>query len=412
MAIQIDPVTGERVGSQPQIDPATGERVAEAPVAGAGPLGLPQPAAHPAVNMQSSPLSPSLYGKRLADTAASLAKPLAHIPSQIMSYPGFVDPSKSGGPIQDITQNPDKGEGIANAITDTGTGVATGAALGHAGPALETIGEGMQGKGIKLINNTVGATAPDFKRGANPGRGYFDAGIGPSSSLRSIANKAAAAKNDVGANIGSAVDSATASGITLPPTTVAQRLQAPLGKAFDLETGPGGGGNTAPLENYSAGFRPAIQDATAAGGFTPRGLFDLKQGISQNTAWTDPSQFNLKAVRQQQSGALSGLLGEAVPEIKPLNQQYQDLGKLSNRAASRADTGSMPLSKLGKLGAASLLAGGAGFEGHGPAGLAAAALPVIADSVPVRTTAASGLFYGGKGVASAGAKVRGLFGPK
>jgi len=124
MAVQIDPVTGERVGSPaPQIDPATGERV-NVPVAGAGPLGLPQPAAHPAVNMQSSPLSPSLYGNRLADTGAALVKPLMHPMDSIASYPGFVDPSKTGGPIQDITDNPDKGEGVANAITDTGVGLA------------------------------------------------------------------------------------------------------------------------------------------------------------------------------------------------------------------------------------------------------------------------------------------------
>jgi hypothetical protein len=105
------------------------------PVAGAGPMGTPQPAAHPAVNMQSSVLSPSLYGNRLLDNAKGLVNPLLHIPSQIASYPGlkqglpFVDPSKQGGPIQTILNNPDKGEGVANALTDTGTALALGKAI-------------------------------------------------------------------------------------------------------------------------------------------------------------------------------------------------------------------------------------------------------------------------------------------
>lgn len=95
-------------------------------VAGAGPGTLPQPSAHPAVDMQSSVLSPTPYLNRVEDTAKSLIKPWLHPFKSVASYPGFVDPSKQGGPIQDIVDNPDKGEGIANALTDTGTGLALG----------------------------------------------------------------------------------------------------------------------------------------------------------------------------------------------------------------------------------------------------------------------------------------------
>lgn len=433
MAIQIDPKTGERIEDAPQIDPATGERVTAAPiVAGAGALGLPQPGPAPLPNMAKyagnletipSGSDPGLiggaktavhnFGARVGNNLNALAAPVLHpiqTGSAILQRGAFpVTPAA----IKAASYNPsgpDAGATAENVLGDVATGFLTHQAAPVAGAAAENVGEGMQGKGVKLINNTVGALASDFKRGTNPGRGYFDAGMGPSSSLRSIANKAAAAKDASGADIGAAVENATKSGITIPPTSVAQRLQPPLTKAFDLENGPGGTGNTAQLENYSAGFRPAIQDATQNGGFTPQGLFDLKKNIAANTNWSDPTQFNLKSVRQQQTGALSGLLGDVVPEVKPLNQNYADLGKLANRAGSRADTGSMPLTKLGKLGAASLLMGGAGFEQHGPTGLAAAALPIIADSVPARTTAASGLFYGGKGLAAAGTKVRGLFG--
>ena len=140
---------------------------------------------------------------------------------------------------------------------------------------------------------------------------------------RGLPTKHPPLKSGVGQQIGSAIDDATASGITIPPTSVAARLQPPLNKAFALENGPGGMGNTAPLENYSASFRPPIQDAVANGGFTPRGLFDLKDSIAKNTNWSDPTQFNLKSVRQQQVGGLSDELSNNVPALKELNPQFQ-----------------------------------------------------------------------------------------
>lgn len=84
---------------------------------------LGSPEAHPATNMQSA-VTPGLVGSRLLQNASGLIKPLLSPAKSVMSYPGFVDPSKLGGPIQDITQNPDKGEGAANAIADTGFGLA------------------------------------------------------------------------------------------------------------------------------------------------------------------------------------------------------------------------------------------------------------------------------------------------
>jgi hypothetical protein len=279
------------------------------------------------------------------------------------------------------------------------------------GSAMEGTGNAMQDAGVGLVNKTVGALKNDFKRGANPGQGYFDAGIGPSMSMQSIADKASAAKVSTGAKLGGLYDTATASGTKIPAATVAQTLQDPLNKAFDLESGAGGMGNIAPLENYSAGFRPAIQGAVQNGGFTPRGLFDLKRGIAENTNWSDPTQFNLKSVRQRQVGGLSGILSDAVPETEPLNSLYGNVSKLAARAGTRAETGSSPLTTLaGKLSGGAL---GAGLgSGHGPAGmLAGTALGLGLDSVPVKTTTASGLFYGGKGLARAGSKVKGLFGP-
>lgn len=300
--------------------------------------------------------------------------------------------------------------GMAGTLTGAVAGLAAPSAIKPAiplaGGALEGVGQGMQGAGVDVINRTVGALKNDFARGVNPGRGYFDAGLGPSISMNSIADKAAAAKSATGAKIGSAIDAPIANIAKIPVQDVAGRLRGPMSKAFELENGPGGMGNTAPLEEYAGSFRPAIQGAAESGGFTPRGLFDLKKGIAANTNWSDPAQFNLKAVRQQQAGALGGLLEENVPGLEPLNRNYADLLKLSKRALTRAETGSSPLTTLaGKLGGGAI--GGALGATHGTPGmLLGTALGLGADSVPVKTTLGSGLYYGGKGLSAVGTKLK------
>lgn len=85
MAIQIDPKTGERITSAPQIDPQTGERIESAgptppisgPVAGAGELGTPQPAA-PVVDMQPSMLGRDADPGMLQNFAKGAAKGAIH----------------------------------------------------------------------------------------------------------------------------------------------------------------------------------------------------------------------------------------------------------------------------------------------------------------------------------------------
>lgn len=372
---------------------------ANAPVAGAGALGTPQPAAHPAVNMQSSALSPSLYGNRLVDDAKGLVNPLLNFPRQIATYPGFVDPSKQGGPVQTYLGNPDKGQGLANALTDTAVGLAP-AAIGKVPGALRAAGEAGQEAGAGIYNKTGGMLKADFKRGANGGRAYLDAGGGPALSMQGIADQASQLKGEVGQKIGNAIDSSNA---VIPTQKVASVLQGPINKGISLETGPGGMGNTDSIENYAAGFRPALKAGVAAGGMTPREVFDLKGGIAKNTNWSDPSQFNLKAIRQQQVGGLSGALSDDVPELNELNPQFQGLGKFAARTADRAATRSSPLSAIVGKGGLSLAGSAFGIAEHNPLMAAAGALGGAAlDSVPVKTTLGSGLYRGGKLLGSAG----------
>lgn len=267
-------------------------------------------------------------------------------------------------------------------------------------PALRSTGEGMQATGAGIINKTVGALKSDFKRGANPGQAYLDAGGGPALSMQSLANKGTALKGEVGSKIGSAVKSATQSGKTIPAQAVMAKMAPAIQSGVDLELGPGGMKNVQPIQDYASSFTPAFDTAAENGGFTPSQLFDLKTRIAKGTSWSEPSQLNLKAIRQQNAGALGGLLSDEIPELKPLNSQYQGLMNFSKRAATRADTHSVPLTSLAAKAGLSLAGTGTGaILGHPVLG---AATGLIADSVPFKTTAASGLYQAGRGLTSLG----------
>jgi hypothetical protein len=271
------------------------------------------------------------------------------------------------------------------------------------GQAATTVGQAAQDAGTGLINKTVGTLKSDFKRGANPARGYLATGNGPSISMQSLADKGSAALEDVGTQLGAAYKTADATGLKIPVDTVAQEMAKPIQKAIDLETGPGGTGNLGAIQSYVQQFGPAFEKAAQNGGFTPSELFKMKRDIAQNTNWSDPTQFSLKSVRQQQAGALSGILSDAIPETADLNQMYQDLTKFTDRATERANTGSRPLTAhIYKAGMAATGALAGGMEGNALAGAAAGAL---LDSVPVKTTIASGLYRGGKALSSLGERL-------
>jgi hypothetical protein len=353
-----------------------------------------------------------------ARVIGDIAGPIAHPLKTIEALPqAMIGPGGTGliGSMVQGTVNDFKENGAAVAIphlaADIGTGYATGEAIkaapavadavkGATGKAASAVGGAAQDAGVGLMNKTVGTLKSDFKRGANPSRGYLETGNGPSLSMHSVAAKSADALEETGNKLGTAYKQATASGAKIPVEVVAQKMAEPIQKAIDLETRPGGTGNLAPIQNYIQQFGPAFEKAAQNGGFTPSELFEMKRGIAQNTNWSDPTQFSLKSVRQQQAGALSGILTDVVPETKALNQTYQDLTKMTARAEERANTGSRPLtSHIYKAGMTAVGALAGGMEGNALAGAAAGAL---LDSVPAKTTIASGLFRGGKALASFG----------
>lgn len=296
------------------------------------------------------------------------------------------------------------GEGAAKVLDKiTPEGGVARVAQTAAGKTATAVGNAAQDSGTGLINKTVGTLKADFKRGANPARGYLNSGNGPALSMQSLAEKGETALDEVGNHLGEAYKAADATGVRIPVDVVAKEMAKPIQKAIDLETGPGGTGNLASIKSYVDQFASAFDKAAQNGGFKPSELFKMKRSIAENTNWSDPAQFNLKAVRQQQTGALSGILSDAIPETADLNQMYQDLTKFTNRAKERANTGSRPLTahiyKAGMT-AAGALAGG--LDGHPLLGLAAGALM---DSVPAKTALASGLFRGGKALSALGERL-------
>lgn len=296
---------------------------------------------------------------------------------------------------------PYKGQGFAkgleHAAGDAAANIVTGGAVeGLRAPiaaTAEKLGPAMQDAGVAKINRVVGSLKPDFNRGANPGKGYFQAGMGPSASMGSIAEKAARAKEGFGEQIGDAIDSGTGSGVLIPTSEAVRPIAEPINKWHSILSGPGGG-STVPAEELSASFRPSIQSAAEKGGYTPRELFDVKRNVAQNTSWGDPTQIGGKQVRQQITGGISNTLADHVPEIRDLNSGYQNTSKLALRSADRASTARPSLSAVGK-GVANAGMTAIGAATHGPVGALVGALPGMVDSVPIQTGLASGLYYGG-----------------
>ena len=298
----------------------------------------------------------------------------------------------------------DKGLAVENALGDAGTALLTDgltkgvpARLGPipVGDLPSVIGRGMQAKGVGIINSTVGALKGDFARGANPGQGYFQAGLGPSVSMGSIAAKAGDARSAVGAGLEPKYLAADATGIRLPAAELAQTLQEPITAQRNIITGPGGTGNVGQLEDYAASFRPTLQDAAQNGGIKPSDLWAVKRNIAANTNWKDATQYDLNDVRQNTAGALSGKLNEAVPGLAADNNAYQNLTKLESRADYRDNTGISPLSGIARKAVLGAVGGASGLATHGFGGALTGLAAVGLDSVPVKTGLASGLYYGG-----------------
>jgi hypothetical protein len=312
--------------------------------------------------------------------------------------------------VQSAIENPAQTAGnlVGGAVLGNAAGEVAGPAAElakkAAAPIAKTVGQAAQDAGTGLVNKTVGTLKNDFKRGANPGRGYLETGNGPALTMRGIAEKSADAAEATGQKLDAAYKAADGSGKLIPVQDVANAIAEPMKEAHEVATGVGAPkGLLEDLKYHASTFRNVIAQGQEQGGFTPSQVWKIKKDLAKATSWSDPTQVGLKSVTQQQVGALSGVLQEAIPEVGPLNQSYMDLLKMSARAEERANTGSRPLTahiyKALMMGTGAMAGG---MEGNPLLGLAAGA---AMDSVPGKTAIATGLFRGGRALSGLGERL-------
>jgi hypothetical protein len=296
-----------------------------------------------------------------------------------------------GGPFADV---PSMQEGIARTAVENPAGLAenvaggllggeaTGGLLDAARPMLRPLGEGLQNAGGKLIDRTAGSLQKDFAHGAEPGKSYLAGGGKPALSMKSLSSKAAKVASDAGQKLGEVYNAGDAAGTVIPATDAFDAVAEPAHDLRVQSEGFGGTGAPDTLNAYEDRVLPSLASAYSRGGYKPTELWSDAKNLGANTRWNDPTMYDLNAVRQETRGRLGGLLSDAVPDARPLNKIYQGSSNLAERAGLRAQTGSMPLTKLGRIGAEAAI-------GHATG---ASLLPLI-ESVPVASTGAYGLYH-------------------
>jgi hypothetical protein len=303
---------------------------------------------------------------------------------------------------------PEALKGIKPAAVSAAVKAAPGAVVDTAANAVRATGEASEALGNKLMNETVGSYRKDFNRNANPGRGYNEAVGGPSLTVRSAANKAAAVKTETGQAIGKIIKESGQSGALIPIDKVIEAVSKPLREQYDLEMGEGGLGNIEPYEKYAARFNKTLTEGAQKGGLTTQEVFDLKQRIAKRAKWNNTTPEGIMDVRQQQVGALGGLLKDAIPQLGDLSRNYQDLVGLADRLQWRADSGALPFRKIVHEGSKMAAGGAAALHGGTLEGLGAYGLLSAADSFAGRSTAATGLFKAGQGLTSIADRIQRL----
>ena len=291
--------------------------------------------------------------------------------------------------------------GVAGTLAGTVAGLAGPEAMRGLLPrvpsALATSGEALRSGGAGVIDKAAGMLKADFKHGANPGMGYLEGGGTPAINLRSLANKAQDVQNKTGAGLRTAYSNSSAH---IPTNAVADAVSAPFKELESQQNGFGGTGVSPQVDAVQDHMQPALFNAGMRGGFTPLQLFDeIKKPLAANTKWNDPAMFDLNSARQQATGAVGGLLTDAVPEAKQLNKIYQGSSKLASRAELRANTGTPPFASIVNRGLEGGLGAGLAAYSHTPL---LAALPLALDSVAAKTGLGYGMYKLGNGLGAAG----------
>jgi hypothetical protein len=296
--------------------------------------------------------------------------------------------------IETDTANKGAVAGMAGLATDVfGPSVAAKAA----GAALKPLARSVA---VADVKNMIRPNANDAAFGKSPAEGLLNQPGGVRSmSKPGLLAKTRANIESTGQQIGDAVAQAPQT-----PTDVSAAVNNPFDAALQRAAKGNEKGLVTGLKDAQQGYTHDLYYDPSTGeiagqsspknlNMTPSELFGLKKDVGNGIRWTNQAFDNdLNATRGQVYGGLKEKLNDAVPSIKPLNEQYANLragaSALERRIPIEERNNAVSLSDIG-------LAGAGGAVGGGPGAMSIFALKKLLTSQPARSFADQGLWnYG------------------
>lgn len=296
--------------------------------------------------------------------------------------------------IETDTQNKGAVAGLAGLGTDV---LAPTLAAKGAGFALKPAA---RTAAVADVKNMIRPNANDAAFGKSPAEGLLNQPGGVISMTKpSLLAKTKANIADTGQQIGDAVAQAPQ-----VPVNVSDAVNGPFALALQRAAQGNEKGLVSGLKDAQQGITHDLYYDPASGeiagqmspknlNMAPSDLFSLKKSVGDGIRWTNQAFDNdLNATRGQVYGGLKERLNQAVPSIKPLNEQYANMRSGASALERRIpiEERNNPIS-LGDMG----MAGAGGAMGGGPGAAALFAAKKLLTSQPVRSTFDQGLWkYG------------------
>lgn len=296
--------------------------------------------------------------------------------------------------IETDTQNKGAVAGLAGLATDV---LAPTLAAKGAGMALKPLA---RTAAVSDVKNMIRPNATDSAFGKTPAEGLLNQPGGVMSMTKpGLLAKTKANIADTGQQIGDAVAQAPQT-----PVDVSGAVNNPFQVALQRAAQGNEKGLVSGLKDAQQGYThdlfydPASEEIAGQSSpknmsMTPSDIFNLKKKVGDGIRWTNQAfDSDLNATRGQVYGGLKDQLNQAVPSLKPLNEQYGNM-----RAGASALERRIPIEErnnpisLGDMG----MAGAGGAMGGGPGAAALFAAKKVLTSQPVRSTVDTGLWkYG------------------
>ncbi|HEV2619954.1 MAG TPA: hypothetical protein VGU23_08480 [Acidobacteriaceae bacterium] len=280
-------------------------------------------------------------------------------------------------------------------------------------PHIETFGDATQDAGVNLMDSYLKAGKRAYRYDAQPGRGILDEGPGTSIGLtrQGFSDKVAAAKAQAGAAIPDIVNTSTAQ---IPRSELADNVNSVISRKNTVLTGAGGNPDAiAPLDTLAATFDPHTQ---AAGNASLAEVYGIKRNQDKNINWSrdiDPIAATRNNANREIRSNMAQSIYAAEPALEAPSQQYSNLASAAKLADARTyDTNGSVFNPFRLLtGTVGGIA--AGELTHNPVtglmtGIATNVAPELWKSPAAKTTAATALFQGGKGISAFGRALQGI----